>query len=73
MANFDLLLIYTQATGKFPLFSFTNIRYGQPPVGDLRFAPSLPPTGRNTTIANSQRYAISPQAYPGTFIAFFSN
>lgn len=51
-----------QATRGF--YNFSNIRYGQPPVGELRFAEPLAPTGRNTTVNNGSVGRICPQATP---------
>ncbi|KAH7360253.1 prolyl oligopeptidase-like protein [Rhexocercosporidium sp. MPI-PUGE-AT-0058] len=45
-------------------FNFSNIRFGQPPVGSLRFSPPLAPSGRNTTVNNGQNSVICPQAGP---------
>jgi carboxylesterase type B len=51
-----------QETGQ--VYNFSNIRYGQPPVGNLRFAAPVAPTGRNTTVKNGSVGAICPQAAP---------
>lgn len=51
-----------QSTGGF--YNFSNIRYAQPPVGELRFRAPLPPTGRNTTVDNGSVGRICPQASP---------
>ncbi|KAK4695303.1 hypothetical protein P7C71_g2425, partial [Lecanoromycetidae sp. Uapishka_2] len=53
---------FFNSTGAF--YNFSNIRYAQPPVGDLRFRAPLPPTGRNTTIDNGSVGRICPQAMP---------
>ena len=53
---------FWQATGDF--YNFSNIRYGQAPVGELRFAEPLAPTGRNTTVNNGSVGRICPQATP---------
>ena len=45
-------------------YNFSNIRYGQAPVGELRFAEPLAPTGRNTTVNNGSVGRICPQASP---------
>ncbi|KAK0101390.1 hypothetical protein ONS95_006565 [Cadophora gregata] len=45
-------------------FNFSNIRFGQPPVGHLRFSPPLAPSGRNTTVNDGQNSVICPQAAP---------
>jgi hypothetical protein len=52
------------SSGQYPYLNFSNIRFGQPPVGDLRFAAPLPPKGRNRTINDGQHGAICPQADP---------
>jgi carboxylesterase type B len=53
-----------QSSGS-PYYNFSNIRYGQAPVGSLRFAPPVPPFGRNTTINDGQSAVIPPQGAPG--------
>ncbi|CAF9932186.1 MAG: hypothetical protein ALECFALPRED_005234 [Alectoria fallacina] len=50
------------STGGF--YNFSNIRYAQPPVGDLRFRAPVPPQGRNTTVNNGSVGRICPQANP---------
>ncbi|KIX94759.1 uncharacterized protein Z520_09449 [Fonsecaea multimorphosa CBS 102226] len=50
------------ATGQ--VYNFSNIRYAQPPLGKLRFAAPVPPTGRNTTVSDGSVGAICPQADP---------
>ncbi|OQV05710.1 hypothetical protein CLAIMM_10397 [Cladophialophora immunda] len=50
------------ATGQ--VYNFSNIRYAQPPLGKLRFAAPVPPTGRNTTVQDGSVGAICPQANP---------
>ncbi|EWG53870.1 hypothetical protein FVEG_17184 [Fusarium verticillioides 7600] len=44
------------------LHNFSNIRYGEPPIGDLRFAKSVAPKGRNVTIDKGDVGRICPQA-----------
>ena len=51
-----------QQTGQ--VYNFSNIRYGQPPVGNLRFAAPLAPIGRNTNVNNGSVGSICPQATP---------
>ncbi|EXJ65504.1 hypothetical protein A1O7_01845 [Cladophialophora yegresii CBS 114405] len=51
-----------QQTGQ--TYNFSNIRYGQPPVGNLRFAAPLAPTGRNKAVQNGSVGRICPQAGP---------
>jgi carboxylesterase type B len=46
---------------------FSNIRYAQPPVGALRFAPPEPPTGRNPDIENGNKPVVCPQSIPDWF------
>jgi hypothetical protein len=53
---------HEQQTGQ--VYNFSNIRYGQPPVGKLRFAAPVAPTGRNTQVNNGSVGSICPQASP---------
>ncbi|KZN84710.1 Secreted lipase [Penicillium chrysogenum] len=46
------------------LYQFTNIRYAQPPLGDLRFAAPVAPTGRNPVVQTGNVSYICPQAGP---------
>ncbi|KIX00319.1 uncharacterized protein Z518_10458 [Rhinocladiella mackenziei CBS 650.93] len=50
------------ATGQ--LYNFSNIRYAQPPTGDLRFAAPVPPTGRNNVVQNGSVGRVCPQGIP---------
>ncbi|KKY23188.1 putative carboxylesterase family protein [Phaeomoniella chlamydospora] len=55
------------STGQF--YNFSNIRYAQPPIGELRWAPPVSPTGRNTTTNDGTSFGpICPQAIPGWII-----
>ncbi|KAK5459846.1 hypothetical protein LTS15_003975 [Exophiala xenobiotica] len=45
-------------------YNFSNIRYVQPPVGELRFAAPVPPAGRNPAVQNGSFGPICPQAAP---------
>lgn len=58
------ILTDTQASGA-GYFNFSNIRFGQAPVGPLRFSAPLAPTGRNTTVNDGQNSVMCPQAGPG--------
>lgn len=52
-----------QETGQ--TYNFSNIRFAQPPVGELRFKAPVPPTGRNTTVQTGGQFSpICPQANP---------
>lgn len=52
---------YDQATD---IYTFTNIRYAQAPVGDLRFRAPLPPLPNRDTIQNGSGTRICPQGVP---------
>lgn len=56
------LLTYLQSTGGF--YNFSNIRYAEPPVGNLRFRAPVPVTTKSNTIQNGSVGAICPQAAP---------
>ncbi|KAL7891990.1 acetylcholinesterase [Trichoderma sp. SZMC 28014] len=45
-------------------YNFSNIRYAQPPLGNLRFAAPVPPTGRNKTVNDGTYGFTCPQANP---------
>ena len=45
-------------------YNFSNIRYAAPPVGELRFAAPIPPTGNSSRINNGSIGAVCPQAAP---------
>ena len=47
------------------LYNFTNIRYAQPPLSELRFTAPQPPTGRNPVVQDGSVGAICPQAASG--------
>ncbi|OAP56007.1 hypothetical protein AYL99_10159 [Fonsecaea erecta] len=49
-------------------YNFSNIRYAQPPVGDLRFAAPVPPTGRNSVVQNGSVDTVCPQALPAWYL-----
>ncbi|PQE32848.1 putative cholinesterase protein [Rutstroemia sp. NJR-2017a WRK4] len=55
------------SSSQYPYLNFSNIRFGQAPVGDLRFSAPLPPKGRNRTVNDGQHGAICPQAGPAWF------
>ena len=56
------MLILVQSTGGY--YNFSNIRYAQPPVGELRFRAPLAPEGRSTTVDDGSVGRICPQANP---------
>ncbi|KFY48427.1 hypothetical protein V495_01341 [Pseudogymnoascus sp. VKM F-4514 (FW-929)] len=51
-------------TGKHPYYTFSNIRYAVPPVGELRFKAPVAPTGRNKTVNDGSGNPICPQSNP---------
>lgn len=57
-----MALTLSQETGQF--YRFTNIRYAQPPLGNLRFAAPVPPAGRNPVIQTGNVSYTCPQAGP---------
>ena len=46
----------------FGFYNFSNIRYAQPPLGELRFRAPKPPTGRSETVDDGSVGRICPQA-----------
>ncbi|CAO2656079.1 Nn.00g048820.m01.CDS01 [Neocucurbitaria sp. VM-36] len=50
------------STGNF--YNFSNIRFAQPPIGDLRFAPPEAPVENRSAINNGDVSRICPQAGP---------
>ncbi|KAF2089528.1 alpha/beta-hydrolase [Saccharata proteae CBS 121410] len=45
-------------------YNFTNIRYAEPPIGNLRFAKPMPPQGRSRTVDDGSVVRQCPQAEP---------
>src|SRR5277367_5515383 len=60
-----IVLTNTQSSGSYPYFNFSNIRYGEAPVGNLRFAAPVAPQKKNAAVNNGQQGVICPQALPG--------
>lgn len=54
---------YVQPEGDF--YNFSNIRYAEPPVGELRFRAPIPPRTRTKTIDQGKIGRVCPQANPG--------
>ena len=46
------------------IYNFSNIRYAQAPVGNRRFSPPVPPTGRLPDVQVGGQGRICPQAVP---------
>ena len=46
------------------LYNFSNIRYAEPPVGELRFRASVPPRNRSKIIDQGKIGRICPQGSP---------
>jgi carboxylesterase type B len=67
----SLVVDLEQQTGQ--VYNFSNIRYGQPPVGNLRFAAPVAPSGRNTNVNNGSVGSICPQASPAWSAAGFES
>ena len=44
------------------MYKFRNIRYAQPPVGELRFAAPVSPVGRSKQVENGSVTRTCPQA-----------
>lgn len=52
------------------IYKFSNIRFAQPPIGELRFAAPVPPTGTSNQVENGSVTRICPQGTPAwEFIA----
>ncbi|PGH11199.1 hypothetical protein AJ79_05041 [Helicocarpus griseus UAMH5409] len=45
-------------------YKFSNIRFAQPPIGDLRFAAPVPPEGISDQVNRGEVGAVCPQAVP---------
>jgi cholinesterase len=52
----------TKTTGDY--YNFSNIRYAEAPIGNLRFSPPVSPKSRNAIANNGSVAHICPQAYP---------
>jgi len=61
----SLIQATRNASGAHPILSFTNIRYAQPPINNLRFAAPVAPKVRNGTVNDGKQAVICPQANPG--------
>ncbi|KAF2804763.1 alpha/beta-hydrolase [Mytilinidion resinicola] len=55
------------ATGDY--YTFSNIRFAEPPMGDLRFEAPVPPRTTNRTVNDGSAGFICPQAYPAWILA----
>lgn len=60
----DLTLI--QETGSF--YNFSNVRFAQPPTGDLRFFPPEEPVVDRTIVHNGSERRVCPQALPNWYV-----
>ncbi|KAL9635401.1 MAG: hypothetical protein Q9164_003478 [Protoblastenia rupestris] len=54
-----------QASGQY--YNFSNIRYAQPPIGNLRFAAPVPPRNESQAVVNGSEARNCPQAFPCWF------
>ncbi|KAK5416958.1 hypothetical protein LTR06_002945 [Exophiala xenobiotica] len=45
-------------------YNFSNIRFAQPPLGQLRFAAPVPPTGTDPVVQNGSVGKVCPSAVP---------
>jgi hypothetical protein len=66
--NYATDLTMYKSSGSSSYYNFSNIRYGQLPLGSLQFSAPLPPQGRNTTVNTGQQAVICPQSDPGQSI-----
>lgn len=53
--------VYKTANSGRGIRAFRNIPYGEPPVGDLRFAPSIPRKPWTEAPRNGDEFIICPQ------------
>jgi carboxylesterase type B len=53
------------STGQY--YTFSNIRYAAPPLGDLRFAPPQAPQANRSVVQKGDEQRICPQALPQWF------
>ena len=59
------MLTHLQSTGGY--YNFSNIRYAEPPVGNLRFRAPVPVTTKSKTVQTGSVDVICPQALPAWF------
>lgn len=45
-------------------YNFSNIRFGEPPIGNLRFSKPIPPRGSSSSVDNGGIGRICPTALP---------
>lgn len=65
-------LMQIKSTGSY--YNFTNIRYAQPPTGNLRFSPPLPPKKGDGKVEDGGASPIlCSQAIPGKYSTFIKD
>lgn len=52
----------TQESGQY--YNFSNVRYGAPPLGNLRFAAPVPPSGDSSVFNDGSKAVTCVQAIP---------
>ncbi len=60
-----IIVFLTNIQPEAGLYNFSNIRYAEPPVGELRFRAPVPPRNRSKIIDQGEIGNVCPQGFPG--------